>query len=161
MAGKKGMHKKSHFDGRPVQEQTKTDLRHAPVDAVVEVHPSGKLRAPTYYNGKGLGDVRWVSGRFLLSFQDLWERRGDEILDRVADEHPELVMMAQVKLAQVQRIEIGNPGDFGGLDKKGIVEKIEQRAGPKARRLFEKFTSDMQKLKDEPDGVGDNVSGDA
>jgi hypothetical protein len=102
-----------------------------------------------------------VSGRFLLSFQDLWERRGDEILDRVADDHPELVMMAQVKLAQVQRIEIGNPVDFSGLDKEGIVEKLEQRAGPTARKLFEKFISEMQKLKDEPDGVGNDGTGDA
>jgi hypothetical protein len=62
MAGKKGMHKKSHFDGRPVQEQTKTDLRHAPVDTVVEVHPGGKLRALTYYNGKGLGRKRAAEG---------------------------------------------------------------------------------------------------
>jgi hypothetical protein len=65
------------------------------------------------------------------------------------------------KIAQAQRIEVSNPGDFGGLDKKEIVDKLEQRAGPKARKLFEKFISDMQKLKDEPDGVGDNVSGDA
>jgi hypothetical protein len=81
---------------------------------------------------------------------------GDEILDRVADEHPELVMMAQVKLAQVQRIEVGNPGDFSDLDKKGIVEKLEQRAGPKARQLFEKFIKDMQKLRDgDSDDSGD------
>jgi hypothetical protein len=65
------------------------------------------------------------------------------------------------KIAQVQRVEVGAPGDFSGLDKKGIVEKLEQRAGPKARKLFEKFISDMQKLKDEPDVVGDDVSGDA
>ena len=53
------------------------------------------------------------------------------------------------KIAQVQRIEVSNPGDFGGLDKKEIVDKLEQRAGPKARKLFEKFISDVQKLKDE------------
>jgi hypothetical protein len=35
-----------------------------------------------------------ISGRFLLSFQDLCERRGNEILDRVADEHPEFVLLA-------------------------------------------------------------------
>jgi hypothetical protein len=70
-------------------------------------------------------------------------------------------MMCMTKIAQVQRIEVGNPGDFSGLDKKGIMEKLEQRAGPKARKLFEKFISDMKKLKDKPAGVGDNVSGDA
>ena len=134
-------------------------IAHTPVRAL-EVTKNGQLRPMTYTNGKN-ADVRWVSGRFLASFSDLWERRGDEILDRCADEHPELVMMCMTKIAQVQRIEVSNPGDFGGLDMKEIVDKLEQRAGPKARKLFEKFISDMQKLKDEPDGVGDNVSGDA
>jgi len=134
-------------------------IAHTPVRAL-EVTKNGQLRPMTYTNGKN-ADVRWVSGRFLASFSDLWERRGDEILDRCADEHPELVMMCMTKIAQVQRIEVSNPGDFGGLDKKEIVDKLEQRAGPKARKLFEKFISDMQKLKDEPDDVGDNVSGDA
>ena len=143
------MDKNSHFDGRPVQERTKTDLRHAPVDAVVEVRPGGKLLGAHLFQRQGSRRCPlWVSGRFLLSFQDLWERRGDEILDRVADEHPELVMMAQVKLAHVQRIEIGDRGHFSGLDKEGIVEKLEQRAGPKARRLFEKFIKDMRRLRD-------------
>jgi hypothetical protein len=114
----------------------------------------------TYTNGKN-ADVRWVSDRFLASFSNLWERRGDEILDRCADEFPELVMMCMTKIAQVQRIEVGQPGDFSGLDKRGIVEKLEQRAGPAARKLFEKFISDMQKLKDEPDGVGDNGTAEA
>jgi hypothetical protein len=134
-------------------------IAHTPVRAL-EVTKNGQLRPMTYTNGKNV-DVRWISGRFLASFSNLWERRGDEILDRCADKFPELVMMCMTKIAQVQRIEVSNPGDFGGLDKKEIVDKLEQRAGPKARKLFEKFISDMQKLKDEPDGVGDNVSGDA
>jgi hypothetical protein len=134
-------------------------IAHTPV-RVLEVTKNGQLRPMTYTNGKN-ADVRWISGRFLASFSNLWERRGDEILDRCADKFPELVMMCMTKIAQVQRIEVSNPGDFGGLDKKEIVDKLEQRAGPKARKLFEKFISDMQKLKDEPDGVGDNVSGDA
>ena len=95
---------------------------------------NGQLRPLTYVNGK-TADVRWVSGRFLASLSNLWERRGDEILDRCADEHPELVMMCMTKIAQVQRIEVSNTGDFGGLDKKEIVDKLEQRAGPKARKI--------------------------
>jgi hypothetical protein len=71
------------------------------------VQPNGKLRPLTYWGGKGLADVRMVSGRFLLSFQDLWERRSDEILDRVADEHPELIRLSQIKLANVTRVEVG------------------------------------------------------
>jgi hypothetical protein len=134
-------------------------IAHTPVRAL-EVTKNGQLRPMTYTSSKS-ADVRWVSGQFLASLNNLWERRGDEILDRCADEHPELVMMCMTKIAQVQRIEVGNPGDFSGLDKKGIVEKLEQRAGPKAKKLFEKFISDMQKLREEPGGVGDNGSADA
>ena len=84
------------------------------------------LRPLTYYGGKGLADVRMISGRFLLSFQDLWERRGDEILDRVADEHPELILLSQIKLASVTRIEVSSPNDFSKLrSKQEIVEKLE------------------------------------
>jgi hypothetical protein len=43
-----------------------------PIKAI-EVRPNGKLRPLTYWGGKGLADVRMISGRFLLSFQDLWE----------------------------------------------------------------------------------------
>jgi hypothetical protein len=111
------------------------------------VQPSGKLRPLTYWGGKGLSDVRMISGRFLLSFQSLWERRGDEILDRVADEHPELILLSQIKLANVTRLEVGAPGDFSNLgSKQAIIEKLEERAGPEARKLFQKFVKDMAKL---------------
>ena len=85
-----------------------------PINAI-EVQPSGKLKPLTYWGGKGLADVRMISGSFLLSFQSLWERRGDEILDRVADEHPELILLSHIKLASVTRLEVGAPTDFSNL----------------------------------------------
>jgi hypothetical protein len=120
-----------------------------PINAI-EVQPSGKLRPLTYWGGKGLADVRTISGRFLLSFQDLWQRRGDEILDRVADEHPELILLSQIKLVSVTRIEVSDPDDFSKLkSKQEIVEKLEEKAGPQVRQLFEKFISDVKKLEAE------------
>ena len=113
------------------------------------------LRPLTYYGGKGLADVRMISGRFLLSFQDLWERRGDEILDRVADEHPELILLSQIKLASVTRIEVSSPDDFSKLkSKQEIVEKLEERAGPQARKLFEKFIKEVERLQANHEEVG-------
>ena len=117
-----------------------------PIKAI-EVQPNGKLRPLTYYGGKGLTDVRTISGRFLLSFQDLWERRGDEILDRVADEHPELILLSQIKLASVTRIEVSSPNDYSKLkSKQEIVEKLEERSGPQVRDLFEKFIKEAERL---------------
>jgi hypothetical protein len=126
-----------------------------PIKAI-EVQPNGKLRPLTYWGGKGLADVRMISGRFLLSFQDLWERRGDEILDRVADEHPELILLSQIKLASVIRIEVSDPGgDFSKLkSEQEIAEKLEERAGPKARALFEKFIEKVERLQANREDVG-------
>jgi hypothetical protein len=98
-------------------------------------------------------DVRWLSGRFLESLQSYWEEMGDDILRRVGESHPELILMSMVKIAAVRRIEIGQPGDFSGLkSKEAIIAKLEERAGPQARKLFEKFIKQMEALKD---GKGD------
>jgi hypothetical protein len=58
----------------------------APVRGL-EVMKDGRIRPLSYYNGKGLSDVRWVSGLFLPSLQEVWEEKGIEVLRRVADEH--------------------------------------------------------------------------
>ena len=143
MRSKKGL----HDIGRPPQKETVSDLRHAPIRAM-EVLKNGQIRPLTYYNGKGLGDVRWVSGRLLLSMQEVWEELGDDILRRVAASHPELLMMAMVKISAVQRID-GQPDDFSGLKSKAeIVDKLEERAGPEARKLFESFIKKVEALKD-------------
>jgi hypothetical protein len=102
-----------------------------------------------YYGGKGLGDVRTVSGEFLLSLQHLWRRRGDEILETVADKYPELIFTGMVKLARVLKVEVGGPGAFAKLGKADIVQKLEEGGGPEARKLFEKFVADVEKLQAE------------
>jgi hypothetical protein len=136
--------------GRPLSEKQNM---HAPIRAL-EVMKNGQLRPLQYVNEKG--DVRRLSGQFLLSVQRLWEQRGDEILHRVADEHPALIFMGMVKLANVQPVEIGEPDDFSGLkSKQAIVEKLEERAGPEARKLFESFIKKVEALKDRKTEDGD------
>jgi hypothetical protein len=66
--------------------------------------------------------------------------------------------MAMVKILAVQRIEVGQPNDFSGLkSKQEVIDRLEQRAGPEARNLFEKFIKRVEALKD---GKGENGSGD-
>ena len=56
--------------------------------------------------------------------------------------NPELVL----KLARVMRVKVGGPGDFAKLgSKEAIIQKLEEKAGPEARKLFEKFVRDVQK----------------
>jgi hypothetical protein len=64
-----------------------------------------------------------------LSLQCYWEQEGDDILKRVGAQHPELIFAGMVKLANVMRVEVGPPGDFSGLSKQEIVDKLEQREG--------------------------------
>jgi hypothetical protein len=53
----------------------------------------------------------------------------------------------QLKLAKVMRVKVGGPGEFTTVASKAeILQKLEERAGPEARKLFEKFTRDLQKL---------------
>ncbi len=73
----------------------------------------GETVRPFYRpKGNGLRDIREVSAQFFVSLCDVWDQRGDEILNRVADEHPEVYFAGMIKLAQVTRVEIGNPGYF-------------------------------------------------
>jgi hypothetical protein len=74
---------------------------------------------------------------------------GDDILRRVGESHPELLLMAVCKIAAVQRIEVGQPGDFTGLKGKDeIAARLEERAGPETRKLFETFIKKVEALKD-------------
>ena len=113
----------------------------------------GETVRPFYRpKGNGLRDIREVSGQFFLSMQEVWQERGNEILHRVADNHPELFFAGMIKLCQVTKVEVGSPGDFAKLgSKQAIIEKLEQKAGPEARKLFEKFIKDVQKLQAQQD----------
>jgi hypothetical protein len=113
------------------------------------------LKGPPMYGDRGISDVRTVSGEFLLSLQSLWRQRGDEILHRVADHYPELIFSGMIKLAKVTRIEVDSPGDFARLgSKEAIVQKLEEKAGPEARKLFEKFVRDVEKLQAQQEQKG-------
>jgi long-subunit acyl-CoA synthetase (AMP-forming) len=113
----------------------------------------GETVRPFYRpKGNGLRDIREVSGQFFLSVQEVWEERGNEILHRVADKHPELFFAGMIKLCQVTKVEVGSSGDFAKLgNREEIAQKLEQKAGPEARKLFEKFVRDVRKLQAQQD----------
>ena len=111
------------------------------------VGKGGDLRPVMYTDkGRGLADVRTVSGEFLLDLQRYWRQDGWRILVEVGQKYPELVFASMVKLSRVMKVEIGSPGDFAKLGKQGILEKLQEKGGPEARQLFEKFIRDVEKL---------------
>jgi hypothetical protein len=118
----------------------------------IALHPSATMRPMYKPRGNGIRDIREVSGEFFLSIQEVWRERGNEILHRVADTYPELFFAGMIKLCQVTKVEVGSPGDFAKLgSRQAIVERLEQKAGPKARKLFEKFVKDVEKLQAQQD----------
>jgi hypothetical protein len=119
----------------------------APVTGLrVKVDTVRPYYAPSARGRGGMQDVRYISGQFFVSLQQFWERRGDEMLERCGDKYPELMVACMTKLAQVTRVEVGAPGDFRRLgNKEAIAQKLEEKAGPQARKLFEKFVKDMEK----------------
>ncbi len=72
----------------------------------------------------------------------------------MADQYPELIFSGMIKLAKVTRIEVGSPGAFTRLSKQGILERLEEKGGPEARKLFEKFMRDVEKLQAEQEQKG-------
>jgi len=56
----------------------------------------------------------------------------------------------------VKRVEVSSPEDpFSKLrSKEAISAKLEERAGPQARKLFEKFIEEMEKLQASQEEVG-------
>ena len=114
----------------------------------LSVGRNGELRPVMYTNtGQGLADVRTVSGEFLLDLQRYWRQEGWRILVEVGQKYPELVFASMVKLSRVLKVEVGGPGDFAKLrSREAIMQKLEQQAGPEARKLFEKFMREVEKL---------------
>jgi hypothetical protein len=59
-----------------------------------------------------------------------------------------------IKLAQVHRVELGQPQDFQRpRTREEVLQKIEQHAGPAGRKLLENFFARLHKL-ERDQGVG-------
>jgi hypothetical protein len=99
---------------------------------------------------KAEGSIRTLSTQFLLDFEQHWRVHGTEVLDRLAEEQPAAYFAGAVALAKVMRIELGKPGE---LDRpktpEEIIDKLEQRIGPKGRIIFENFVRQINQLQAE------------
>jgi hypothetical protein len=55
--------------------------------------------------------------------------------------------MAMLKIMQVHRVEVGQPEQFDRpSSKEEALRRLEQRAGPKARKMLEDFLAKVEKL---------------
>ena len=100
--------------------------------------------------GRPAGSRNRLTEDFLGDLHTAWQEHGREAIDRVVAEQPEKFLAIVAKMIDVRRVEVGQPGEFSVVaNKQEIMQKLEERAGPEARKLFEKFTRDLRKLQAE------------
>ena len=109
---------------------------------VVRLH-QGRLDAVTVYNDDPVDQARqWVAGGAeWLHVVDLDGAKAGRPVNTKT--------IAGIAALGVLKVEVGGPGDFTRLSKQGILEKLQEKAGPEARKLFEKFMRDVEKLQAE------------
>ena len=97
--------------------------------------------------GRPLGSRNKLREDFFADMHDAWLEHGPDVIDRLIAERPEIFLMAMLKIAQVHRVEIGQPEEFGRpSSKEEALRLLEQRAGPKARKMLESFLDKIDKL---------------
>jgi hypothetical protein len=101
--------------------------------------------------GRPPGSRNKLKEDFFGDLHAAWQEHGREAIDRVIDERPEAFLAIVARTIDVRRVEVGQPGEFSRLaNKEAIAERLEQKAGPRARELFERFVRDVQALEAEP-----------
>jgi hypothetical protein len=76
-----------------------------------------------------------------------WLEYGREVIERLIVERPEIFLMAMLKITQVHRVEIGQPEESGRpSSKEEALRRLEQSAGPKARKMLEDFLAKVERL---------------
>jgi hypothetical protein len=97
--------------------------------------------------GRPLGSRNKLSEDFLGDMHAAWLGRGREVIDRIIAERLELFLLAMVKIAQVHRVEVGQSEDFDRPStKEEALRRLEERAGPEARKMLEEFLARVEKL---------------
>jgi hypothetical protein len=98
--------------------------------------------------GRPLGSRNKLSEDFLRDLHVAWTTHGSAVLDRIITDRPEILFLAMTKLALVHPVEQSQPQEFDyrPRPREQALEMLEQRAGPKARKMFERFLARIDKL---------------
>jgi hypothetical protein len=78
------------------------------------------------------------------------------VLDRIITDRPEILFLAMTKLALVHPVEQSQPREFDyrPYPREKALEMLVQRAGPKARKMLERFLARIDTLERSEEEVG-------
>jgi hypothetical protein len=94
--------------------------------------------------GRALGSRNRLREDFLADMHAAWLEHGPDVIDRLIVEWPEIFLMAMLKIAQLHRVEFDRPDPPPSEEE--ALQRLEQRAGPKARKMLEDFLAKVEKL---------------
>jgi hypothetical protein len=106
--------------------------------------------------GRPVGSRNKLSEEFLRDLHVAWTTHGSAVLDRIITDRPEILFLAMTKLALVHPVEQSQPQEFDyrPRPREQAFEMLKQRAGPKARKMFERFLARIDKLERSEEEVG-------
>jgi uncharacterized protein with PIN domain len=89
-----------------------------------------------------------LRSNFLAKFNAHFLDKGEKVFDIMLEEHPVTYFNALVQLAKVLKIEVGEAGAFDARPRPRAeaLAALEERAGPQARALFERFLKQIDQL---------------
>jgi hypothetical protein len=94
--------------------------------------------------GRPLGSRNRLREEFFGEMHAAWLERGQEVIDRLIAERPEVFLLAMLKITQVHRVEFDRPDPPPSEEE--ALQRLEQRTGPKARKMLEGFLAKIEKL---------------
>jgi hypothetical protein len=99
---------------------------------------------------RGGGTVKSLSATFLADLEEDWRRHGKEIFPILRGKYPQAYFAGIVALARIIKWEFGSAGAFDRpRTPEEIIDKLEERIGPKGRALFEDFVRKINMLQAE------------
>ena len=94
---------------------------------------------------KGSGTVKTLSTAFLADLENDWRNHGRQIFPVLREKYPQAYFAGLVNLARIIRWEVGPAGTFDKPRTRAeIADKLERRAGPQGRALFEALEAALE-----------------
>ena len=91
--------------------------------------------------------VKSLSIGFLADFEEAWQKHGKKVLEILVEKYPQAFFGGAVALAKTVKWDQAETEMFDKtLSPEEIMDKLEERVGPKGRKLFEQFLCKVNKL---------------